>query len=228
MSDTKNVDEILDENLEDEWVTKRRDETLSVLSELFDTLESIRSLPADRNEALKIVAVKDLDELLPVASQLAPEELSRDQVYAAMLMGRGLTAQEAAEALALPNGEALIHTWKAGNKLFKRVMNYWRRHTMEEQFGLALRELDQVAAETHNDALRLKVARMRYEISQQPEDRDLEKYNLWLKTREVEAREREVDSNQPRPRPAWLDNIQNVPGEVFEADFEIEPPQEDD
>lgn len=207
----------------DEWVQERREEALRIVGGIFSAMEYLRSLPENADEARKLVAVNQIDDLLPVASQLAPAGMTKDQVYAAMLVGRGLTWKEAAQALGVPGGEALLHEWNVSNRDFRRVVRYWRRVTLEEQLGLLLREIDAVAASTGSESIKIKLARLRWELSKHPGEQELQTYKLALEERMVVAREAEVSQGEQRPtRPAWLDDVQPYDGEVFDAEFTVE------
>lgn len=209
-------------DFQDNWVQEKREQTLALLDGLFETLEYLRALPADGQEAHKLVAMDGLEAILPVATQLAPEDLTRDQAYAAMLIGRGLTVREAALALDLPEAEARVHLW-LGKQSFRRLVRHWRRTTMEDQLALVLRELDELEAGASPGIL-LKVARLRYEISQAPAERDLKEAGLQLKLREVVAREREVDHETGQEaRPPWMDDVRDYPGGmILDAEFTAE------
>jgi hypothetical protein len=207
---------------QDKWVDERREQTLAILDGIFETARYVRALPASGAEAHKLVAVDGIDAILPIVMQLVPADLSRDQAYAAMLIGRGLTVSEAGQALDLPEAQALVHLWM-GKVSFRRLVRYWRRTTMEDQLALVWRELDEMESRGPSDGVLLKIARLRYEISQAPADRDLAEAALQLKLREVQAREKEVDhqTGDKIARPPWLDDIRDfASGQMLDAEFD--------
>ena len=211
------------------WVSAKKEETLAILDGLFNTVACLRGLPADGQEAHKMVAVDGLDALLPIAAQLAPADLTKDQWYAAMLIGRGLTMEEAGVALDLPEAKTLVHLWM-GQTSFRRLVRHWRRSTMEDQIALVYRELDEIE-QGASAGIMVKIARLRYEISQAPAERDLKEAALQLKLREVVAREREVahEVGEPEMRPPWMDDVRDFQsGNMLDAEFVVVDPTEDE
>ncbi len=208
---------------EEEWVKDQVERCRATVDGLHGALEYIQALPPTKDEARKIVAVNNVTNLLEVAQKLIPKGLTRNHSYAAMMLGRGLTYEEVADVLELPEGESTLHIWRAQSKDFQKLMKYWRDVTLDEQLSMALREIDLLQQDADDEKVRLGLIKLRMDLSARPEDSARWQYEMSLRDREVTAKERDVDRSLPKEIPSWIPPMDEYVNEsVIEAEFETE------
>jgi hypothetical protein len=206
---------------EQEWVESQRDQCLSVIGEIWEAMEALRQLPETEREAVQMVALEGIEALLPTVSSLAPPGMTRDQCVAAMMLGRGLTSSEVAESLEIENAQACVLHWMT-QRPFRRLVQHWRHVTMHDQFGKVMRDLDRLSASNLRADVALKVARLRWEISQAPGGRELAEAQLGLKAKQVALQENVVQGRGAYQRPTWREQDASR-AEIVDADFEPVP-----
>jgi len=198
-----------EQSYEEKWKKEQLEETREVVAALVDMAERLKQLPANREDARKIVAADNVGDLVRVVNEMEPTELSRLQLLSAALRGRGLKHSEIADILDIPNGAATLHVWENTILPYKRAIRYWRRIAEEDQLAMAIREIEEVAESTSDPGLMIKLIRLRLLLADKPEDRERWQKEIELREREVAAREKEVDvgtgSKPPFAVPAFID-----------------------
>ena len=197
------------ESYVEEWKATHLEEAQGIVAALVDMAEKLKQLPADREDARKIVAADNVGDLVRVVNEMEPTEISRLQLISAALRGRGLKYSEIADLLDIPNGEATLHLWENTIVSYKKTIRYWMRIAEEDQRAMIMREIEEVAASTSDPGLMIKLIRLRFMLADKPEDRARWNKEIELREREVAAKEKEADKGTgdkpPFPIPEFLD-----------------------
>lgn len=203
------------ENFSEQWKRRQVEEAREVVENLVAMEARVSALPSDKSEARKLLAVQSIVEISQIVAEMKPKDLSPLQLQAAMLRGRGFTHTEVADALDVPGGAATVHSWDATMPAFRKAVGHWRRITEEDQWSMAIREIDQVSKMTDDPALLLKLAKLRIELGYRPEEREAKLAELILREREIMAKERSA------PPPSSLAPFP-ITDPFVEADFTAE------
>ena len=197
---------------EQEWIDEQSDNSAALAQEFVDLADKIRALPATKEEANKLVVADSLQSLIEVANQMGSDQFTKTQFQSTILLGRGLTKREVAEALDIPGGESMLHEWHRQDIAYRKLVGYWREEAENEHFSKAVREIEMLADKTDSANLRLKLLKLRLDLAYKPEDRHRWKAEISLREREVVAHEKEADRgvNAAPPFPLPDDGVLDV------------------
>ena len=93
-----------------------------IVDSLAGLADDVRQFPQNMNEARLQLALQGLDAAL--ASPTPGSTLTRDEAAAALLIGRGMTFEEAARALGVTEGQ--LYYWDRSNPSFRNEIRVWR------------------------------------------------------------------------------------------------------
>lgn len=179
--------------------------------QLVEMVDRLEDLPEDEAGCRDLVRQDAITSARSLAQQVEHSDLSKTQIAAAIMLGRGILYESVADALDV--NEMEIHQWRSDLPAFRQFTKYWKTITEEEQFSRAIREMEEVASETSDPKVLLGLVKLRLQMSDKPEERQQWQAEYDLRRREVEAKEKVVDhgvSGPPRAIP---------PSEIVDADF---------
>lgn len=160
------------------------------LARLADLAKRMNDLPADKEESRELVVSSVIRESRSLARTMACGNLTETQAAVAIMLGRGLLYQEAANALDID--EMDIHEWNTTVPDFRRWVKYFRKIMQEEQWGYAVRELQALADRSDDDRTLMRLIETRLKIASKPDEEERFERELALKRRAQEMRETET------------------------------------
>jgi hypothetical protein len=190
------------------------------LARLADLAKRMNDLPADKEESRELVVSGVIRESRSLARTMACGNLTETQAAIAIMLGRGLLYQEAANALDID--EMDIHEWNTTVPDFRGWVKYFRKIMQEEQWGYAVRELQALADRSDDDRTLMRLIETRLKIASKPDEEERFERELALKRRAQEMRETETAQRIKRsfdlpPRAVMLDVVD---GDVEDAEDE--------
>lgn len=202
------------------WTKYQIERARENANKLFGLAQRMKSLPSSSSEARSVVVPGIVEGARSLARDLADTNISEDEAAAAIMLGRGVLFSEVADALGVD--EIQVHEWRS-NKYFRALVRYWREVTEDEQFGLALDELEQLVATTDDPKVLARLIDLRFKLADKPYQREKDDKDYDLKERAVLAREQEVSAAPRRefalPSVSVIDEG-IIDGEVAEEDDE--------
>ena len=160
------------------------------LARLADLAKRMNDLPADKEESRGMVVSGVIRESRSLARTMACGNLTETQAAIAIMLGRGLLYQEAANALDID--EMDIHEWNTTVPDFRGWVKYFRKIMQEEQWGYAVRELQALADRSDDDRTLMRLIETRLKIASKPDEEERFERELALKRRAQEMRETET------------------------------------
>jgi len=201
-----------------EQVEEKIEEARKLANLIDESRDAIRALPRTKDDARRRLAMARFAETFGMA---APSGMSLETYQAAMLIGRGLTHEEAADAVGLQ----LSELYQRMDGEFRRVCTFWYHRTFEEYFSHMIRIIDFLIESTTDPETLIKLVTRMESLADRAEDRERWLTEIHLREREIRAREQETD--------AYVQSVSQlsklVPGETLEAidvEFEIEEAQD--
>lgn len=203
--------------------TKRK--ALAIVEKHDQMIRDVDTFPANVSEARIKLALAGLD-----AALLAPTSamLTREQLAAAVLLGRGLTYAEVAEALGISEGH--VHLWDRAVPGFRNEIAIWREALELDVQGRLYRDVAEMMQNGElADTDRIRLLSLAEKISSKPEDRARYAAELRIKREQLEINRKQAgkgDGGERDPRVVAAVERSAPDGyrrlEALEGDFEVE------
>lgn len=207
--------------MESEEVQKQRDQAMVEASRVSAIRRDSDNFPITIEEVKVQAALAGLEAALAMPSNA---NLTREQVAAAVLVGRGLTYRQAAEGLGVDEG--VLHYWVRTNSDFRREIAAWREALEVDIEGLLYSSITSMLsnADDMKDGDRIRLLTLSQKVAARPEDRARWTAEMQLKKEQVAIQKAQLDISRKELErdPRVLEAMNHASDEIFEGFVELE------
>lgn len=168
-------------------VQQKVTEAEGVVELIKQSRDYITALPKSKTDARREVAMARFADSFGMS---IPSDMTLEKYQAAMLIGRGLSHVEAADAV----GMSIAELYGAMDREFRHVMRFWYLRTFEEYFSGMIRMVDHLMETVNDPEQMIKLLKHMGELAGKAEDRERWETEINLREREIRAREQDADT----------------------------------
>ena len=201
----------------------------AVVESVASLAKDVEQFPRGIDEAKLQLALQGLDAAL--AAPLSGSNMTRDQLAAAVLLGRGMTYADAARALGVNEGQ--LYYWSRTVPGFRHEMAEWREKLEED---IEARLYSSIAAlhltmDSMTDTDKIRLMGLEQKIAAKPEDRARWAAEYQLKKEALEIQRAQMEREkaaQEEDDPRVTEVIDNAASDIYEGMYEVDEAGEAD
>jgi len=199
---------------------EKREEARQIVESLTVLKRDVDEFPVDIEEARLQLALQDLDGALATPTG---KNLTREQLAAAVLMGRGATFGETALALGITEGH--LHYWDSTNASFRRQVAIFRERLEMDIEGRLYQSVKAMMerADGMSSTDQIRLAALCQKIASRPEDRARWAAEISIKREQLALQREEIEkAKQDEKNPRVTDAIEGAAEDIWDGIVELE------